>query len=90
MPASPALLPVPLRLLDDRYGPGNVDEAEDTLIAIVQAVMGEQASCAFHFDTQHANPWFHQLLLEPRVAGKPATQEQLQAMAVRLVALGLH
>ncbi|HEL3258663.1 hypothetical protein [Stenotrophomonas maltophilia] len=90
MPASPALLPVPLRLLDDRYGPGNVDEAEDTLIAIVQAVMGKQASCAFHFDTQHANPWFHQLLLEPRVAGKPATQEQLQAMAVRLVALGLH
>ncbi|MEG0186766.1 MAG: hypothetical protein RR704_25270 [Stenotrophomonas sp.] len=89
MPASPALLPVPLRLLDDRHGPGNVDEAEDTLIAIVQAVMGEQASCAFHFDTQHANPWFHQLLLEPRAAGEPASPEQLQAMAARLAALGL-
>lgn len=89
MPASPALLPIPLRLLDDRYGPGNVDEAEDTLIAIVQAVMGEQAGCAFHFDTQHANPWFHQLLLEPGTAGEPATPEQLQAMAARLAALGL-
>ncbi|MCF5092530.1 hypothetical protein ACTUVK_001024 [Stenotrophomonas rhizophila] len=89
MPASSTLLPIPLRLLDDRYGPGNVDEAEDTLIGIVQAVMGEQASCAFHFDTQHANPWFHQLLLEPRAAGKAATPEQLQAMADRLVALGL-
>ncbi|MNI88062.1 hypothetical protein B9Y66_17345 [Stenotrophomonas maltophilia] len=89
MPASPTLLPIPLRLLDDRYGPGNVDEAEDTLIGIVQAVMGEQASCAFHFDTQHANPWFHQLLLEPRAAGKAATPEQVQAMADRLVALGL-
>lgn len=89
MPVSPTLLPIPLRLLDDRYGPGNVDEAEDTLIGIVQAVMGEQASCAFNFDTQHANPWFHQLLLEPRAAGKPATPEQLQAMADRLVALGL-
>ncbi|MBN5051895.1 hypothetical protein JY456_16275 [Stenotrophomonas maltophilia] len=89
MPASPTLLPIPLRLLDDRYGQGNVDEAEDTLIGIVQAVMGEQASCAFHFDTQHANPWFHQLLLEPSAAGKPATQEQLQAMAAQLEALGL-
>ncbi|WP_447934578.1 hypothetical protein [Stenotrophomonas lactitubi] len=89
MPASPTLLPIPLRLLDDRYGPGNVDEAEDTLIGVVQAVMGEQASCAFNFDTQHANPWFHQLLLEPRAAGKAATPEQLQAMADRLVALGL-
>ncbi|MNB74389.1 hypothetical protein D3C75_210210 [compost metagenome] len=89
MPASSTLLPIPLRLLDDRYGPGNVDEAEDTLIGIVQAVMGEQASCAFHFDTQHANPWFHQLLLEPRAAGKAATPEQVQAMADRLVALGL-
>lgn len=89
MPASPTLLPIPLRLLDDRYGPSNVDEAEDTLIGVVQAVMGEQASCAFNFDTQHANPWFHQLLLEPRAAGKAATPEQLQAMADRLVALGL-
>ncbi|MFL0350569.1 hypothetical protein [Stenotrophomonas lactitubi] len=89
MPASSTLLPIPLRLLDDRYRPGNVDEAEDTLIGIVQAVMGEQASCAFHFDTQHANPWFHQLLLEPRAAGKAATPEQVQAMADRLVALGL-
>ncbi|MNM70257.1 hypothetical protein D3C81_818830 [compost metagenome] len=89
MPASSTLLPIPLRLLDDRYGPGNVDEAEDTLIGVVQAVMGEQASCAFNFDTQHANPWFHQLLLEPRAAGKAATPEQLQAMADRLVALGL-
>lgn len=89
MPASPTLLPIPLRLLDDRYGQGNVDEAEDTLIGIVQAVMGEQAACSFDFDTQHANPWFHQLLLEPRAAGKPATPEQLQAMADRLVALGL-
>ncbi|PII18315.1 hypothetical protein CR919_18365 [Stenotrophomonas sp. LMG 10879] len=89
MPASPTLLPIPLRLLDDRYGQGNVDDAEDTLIGIVQAVMGEQASCAFHFDTQHANPWFHQLLLEPSAAGKPATQEQLQAMAAQLEALGL-
>lgn len=89
MPGSPTLLPIPLRLLDDRYGPGNVDEAEDTLIGIVRAVMGEQASCAFHFDTQHANPWFHQLLLETRAAGKAATPEQLQAMADRLVALGL-
>ncbi len=90
MPASAALLEIPLRLLDDRYGPGNVDEDEDILIGIVQAEMGEQATCSFDFDTRHANPWFHQLLLEPRVAGKPATQEQLQAMAVRLVALGLH
>lgn len=89
MPASPTLLPIPLRLLDDRYGQGNVDEAEDTLIGIVQAVMGEQASCAFHFDAQHANPWFHQLLLEPGAAGRPATQEQLQAMAAQLEALGL-
>ncbi|CAH0284789.1 hypothetical protein [Stenotrophomonas lactitubi] len=89
MPASPTLLPIPLRLLDDRYGPGNVDETEDTLIGVVQAVMGEQASCAFNFDTQHANPWFHQLLLEPRAAGKPATPEQLQAMAAQLGALGL-
>jgi len=89
MPASPTLLPIPLRLLDDRYGQGNVDDAEDTLIGIVQAVMGEQASCAFHFDTQHANPWFHQLLLEPSAAGKPATPEQLQAMAAQLEALGL-
>lgn len=89
MPASPTLLPIPLRLLDDRYGPGNVDEAEDTLIGIVQAVMGEQATCSFDFDTQHANPWFHQLLLEPKAAGKAATPEQLQAMADRLVALGL-
>jgi hypothetical protein len=89
MPASPTLLPIPLRLLDDRYGQGNVDDAEDTLIGIVQAVMGEQASCAFHFDTQHANPWFHQLLLEPSAAGKPATTEQLQAMAAQLEALGL-
>ncbi|MEN5288480.1 hypothetical protein ABE494_21315 [Stenotrophomonas lactitubi] len=89
MPASPTLLPIPLRLLDDRYGPGNVDEAEDTLIGVVQAVMGEQASCAFNFDTQHANPWFHQMLLEPRAAGKAATPEQLQAMAAQLEALRL-
>ncbi|WP_375067249.1 hypothetical protein AB9L18_12060 [Stenotrophomonas lactitubi] len=89
MPVSPTLLPIPLRLLDDRYGPGNVDEAEDTLIGIVQAVMGEQATCSFDFDTQHANLWFHQLLLEPRAAGKPATPEQLQAMAARLGDLGL-
>ncbi|KAF1017505.1 MAG: hypothetical protein GAK31_00770 [Stenotrophomonas maltophilia] len=89
MPAPPALLPIPLRLLDDRYGPGNVDEAEDTLIGIVQAVMGTQATCSFDFDTQHANPWFHQLLLEPRAAGQPATQAQLQAMAARLAAIGL-
>ncbi|MEN5272766.1 hypothetical protein [Stenotrophomonas lactitubi] len=89
MPVSPTLLPIPLRLLDDRYGPGNVDEAEDTLIGIVQAVMGEQATCSFDFDTQRANPWFHQLLLEPRAAGKPATPEQLQAMAARLGDLGL-
>lgn len=89
MPVSPALLKSPLRLLDDRYGPGNVDEAEDTLVEIVQALMGAQATCSFDFDTRHANPWFHQLLLEPRAAGKPATPEQLQAMAARLVAIGL-
>jgi len=89
MPASPTLLPIPLRLLDDRYGPGNVDEAEEALMAIVQSVMGAQATCSFDFDTRHANPWFHQLLLQPRVAGKPATPEQLQAMAARLVAIGL-
>ncbi|WP_447944964.1 hypothetical protein [Stenotrophomonas indicatrix] len=89
MPASPTLLPIPLRLLDDRYGPGNVDEAEDTLVEIVQAVMGAQATCSFDVDTRHANPWFHQLLLEPTAAGKVATPEQLQAMAARLVALGL-
>ena len=89
MPAPLSLLPIPLRLLDDRYGPGNVDEAEDTLIGIVQAVMGAQASCSFDFDTRHANPWFHQLLLGPEVDGRPATPAQLQAMAVRLAAIGL-
>lgn len=89
MQVSPALLQIPLRLLDDRYGRGNVDEAEDTLVEIVQAVMGVQATCSFDVDTRHANPWFHQLLLEPGVAGKPATPEQLQAMAARLVVIGL-
>jgi len=89
MTASPALLPIPLRLLDDRYGPGNVDEAEDTLIEIVQAVMGVRATCSFDFDTRHANPWFHQLLLGPQADGRPATPAQLQAMAVRLAAIGL-
>jgi len=89
MTASPALLPIPLRLLDDRYGPGNVDEAEDTLIGIVQSVMGVRATCSFDFDTRHANPWFHQLLLGPQADGRPATPAQLQAMAVRLAAIGL-
>jgi hypothetical protein len=89
MTTSPALLPIPLRLLDDRYGPGNVDEAEDTLIEIVQAVMGLRATCSFDFDTRHANPWFHQLLLGPQADGRPATPAQLQAMAVRLAAIGL-
>ncbi|HIE5096108.1 hypothetical protein WG628_07930 [Stenotrophomonas maltophilia] len=89
MPASPTLLRIPLRLLDDRYGPGNADEAEDTLIGIVQAEMGTQATCSFDVDTRHPNPRFHQLLLEPRVAGKAASPEQLQAMSAQLVAIGL-
>jgi len=89
MTTSPALLPIPLRLLDDRYGPGNADEAADTLIGIVQAVMGMRATCSFDFDTRHANPWFHQLLLGPQADGHPATPAQLQAMAVRLAAIGL-
>lgn len=89
MPDVPVLLPIPLRLLDDRYGPGNADEAEDVLIGIVQAVMGAEATCSFAFDTRRANPWFHRLLLEPKAGARPASPEQLQAMAARLVAIGL-
>lgn len=76
-----------LRLVEERYGRGNFDDAGDAMVAALRDVVGcdERHVVTFDFDTGHANPWFHVLVFS--VANLPGLQHR--RFLDRLAAIGL-
>ena len=76
-----------LRLVEERHGQGNFDDAGDAMVTALWDIAGrdERHVVGFEFDIGHANPWFHALVFS--VAG---LSEQLHRRLLdRLAAIGL-
>jgi hypothetical protein len=59
-PRKTRLMKLPLRQVEERFGPGNFDDAGDALVAFLNGIMeGHHYSIAWSFDTLHPNPWYH-------------------------------
>ncbi|MCH1918524.1 hypothetical protein L9G15_03645 [Shewanella sp. A3A] len=55
---------LPLRLLQQRFGDEQWDEAADTIIEQLNIIRPDKSiAVAFDFDTSHSNPWFHSMMV---------------------------
>lgn len=93
-------LRVAVERIEARFGAGNLDDACDALVALLQACCGDQGyQVAIELDTRHPNPWFHCVLLHlddgpadlPPTAGAVAgiADSRYRAFVREAAALGL-
>lgn len=77
-----------LRSIEDRFGAGNFDDAGDAIVEALRDVYAQAERCAvdFSFDTAHANPWFHALV----VAIDPLPESAHTGLLARLTEIGLQ
>lgn len=55
---------LPLRLLWQRFGDEQFDEAADAIIEQLTIIRPDKSiAVAFDFDTSHSNPWFHSMMV---------------------------
>jgi hypothetical protein len=76
-----------LRSIEDRFGPGNFDDAGDAIVAALRDVWDQAERCVvdFDFDTAHTNPWFHALA----VSIDPLPEQVHPRFVTRLTEIGL-
>lgn len=82
-----AVFRLPVRLIEQRFGAGNFDDACDEIATWLGELGGDadRHRIGHTFDTGHPNPWFHTLVLI--VDGvSPELRDQL---SVRLAESGL-
>ncbi|MGO1000531.1 hypothetical protein [Lysobacter sp. CA196] len=77
-----------LRSIEERFGPGNFDDAGDAIVAALRDFCDQADRCSvdFSFDTAHANPWFHALV----VAIDPLPESVCAGFLARLGEFGLQ
>ncbi|WP_223621407.1 hypothetical protein [Lysobacter sp. ESA13C] len=77
-----------MRSIEDRFGAGNFDDAGDAIVEALRDVYDQAERCAidFSFDTVHANPWFHALV----VAIDPLPESAHAELLARLIEVGLQ
>lgn len=55
---------LPLRLLQQRFGDEQFDEAADAIIEQLNIIQPDKSiAVAFEFDASHSNPWFHSMVV---------------------------
>ncbi len=86
-PPAPSEYRLPLRLVRERFGGDNFDDAGDAIAAAANALaLPARPRLEFDFDDGHANPWHHAMVV--RVYGLDAQAQARMAQALR--ALGLE
>ncbi|MGJ7902111.1 hypothetical protein [Lysobacter sp. 1R34A] len=77
-----------LRSIEERFGPGNFDDAGDAIVEALHDSYDQAERCAVDFDfvTAHANPWLHALV----VTIDPLPESAHARLLVRLDEIGLQ
>ncbi len=78
---------IPCRLIENKYGTGNYDDATDDINAIILTIVADshKLRSTVSINTTHNNPWFHTLDLA--ITGASSTE--LLAIEVSLRKKGL-
>jgi hypothetical protein len=77
-----------LHSIEDRFGPGDFDDAGDAIVEALRDAYDQAERCSvdFSLDTAHSNPWFHVLV----VAIDPLPESVQPGFLARLAKIGLQ
>ena len=85
-PEMTLLVKLPIRLIEEKFGAGNFDEAGDAVLGVLSSLgMRTRCTVQWNFDTAHPNPWYHTMNLSLR--GLPDSEsaslrEEIQRLGI--------